>query len=262
MGFPRRLRICAEPFCVNNYDKFLGAPKTIIFEGPIGAGKSTMMKKLMNEINKTYASNYTYFIYEYIEHMQGKINFDKFMNKKISAKNFQQYILQYWKTQSKTIPWGVNYIIMERGPAAAMAFTKPSDFRNLNEFNEFVLDIEKCCYFYKALNVDLKVIPYNISMDSLILEIRKCPRSTVFFLDISPDECMKHISTRARMNEDKYDLSFIQNNARALWNIYDPLMDYGNPTIRPNNFPLRLFGWKIEKEVDDVDDDTIELEVN
>ena len=93
--------------------------KVIALSGPVAAGKSTLLQALYNKLSETYR---VYVIREYIDVLpDANDKLTDYLNGKISAYEFQNYILDYYERSS----WLINeydYVLVERCPIEGLQF--------------------------------------------------------------------------------------------------------------------------------------------
>ena len=93
--------------------------KVIALSGPVAAGKSTLLQALYNKLSETHR---VYVIREYIDVLpDANDKLTDYLNGKISAYEFQNYILDYYERSS----WLINeydYVLVERCPIEGLMF--------------------------------------------------------------------------------------------------------------------------------------------
>lgn len=122
--------------------------KVIALSGPVAAGKSTLLQALYNRLSDTYR---VYIIREYIDVLpDANDKLTDYLNGKISAYDFQNYILDYYEHSS----WLINdydYVLVERCPVEGLMFFAKLDVNkgrmSLDEYLTLIMRA-KCMTFY------------------------------------------------------------------------------------------------------------------
>ena len=104
-------------------------PHLIIIDGPVGAGKSSVINELTNRLNALV-------IPEYIDDSDGVEKLNEYLNdKEHKAYEFQDYILDHYINYVQNESFidrlnDVEYIIMERNPIEGVKVFAKKDFIN------------------------------------------------------------------------------------------------------------------------------------
>lgn len=226
----------------NAINSTTGKRYNLVITGSIGAGKSTI-SQILTLVLKNYCNVIMYPEYISINYKNRPIGndiFDMYMDKKITASTFQNFVIDIWKLIFEEN--GYNNVrdnmvinIFERLPHdAVFCFTKEQVGKKItNEEYETILtkyyNLEKtgiptyndCCLkkisndskIYKTIVEILKVICDDIKNNSNI--------TRVIGLTVSEDKFMHRIIQRGRESEENYDLDILTHYNNYYTDLYE-----------------------------------------
>lgn len=196
----------------------------IIIEGGIGAGKTTLMKKLKEIYSKGC------FIGEYIEEPAGQNMFTLYRNGKIDHNTFQEYILDYWKRKLEYHTDGLYFL--ERGPLAGLAFVNRLNLRNYDDFEAAVLKVMDNNNLNQFKFVSMQAM---LPVSAYTTVINNIKGNLIIFLEADDDTLLKNVKRRRREGEEGYTKEFLRSNQDALRNLYTIYKDDLNMELINSN---------------------------
>ena len=200
----------------------------MIITGPIGAGKSSVCRKIMEKEDYGY-------IPEYIEEEGGEDMLGRYKEKKISDSVFQRYILDHFERKLMEIKR--ERVLIERSPeeGAVIFFVRTreneEDYERLVERAHNIQDR----YMINAKSRGSRVVQIDTSkksieeVASLILDYIKANKRDekegfIFYLKADKRVCLQRIKNRGRSAEKDLSEDFLE----ILMKKYE---DYLQPSI-------------------------------
>lgn len=209
--------------------------------GPVGVGKSTFIDNLVNKFTNRNVKT----VPEYITgDPNGNQMFLNFINKKITAKHFQTYILDYYDKKIKEVFDTCNeadVVIFERLPGEAVAMfarrlwrKRQMTHEDYNELKEQLSEIEVKynlpSIYNETWNMDdyefvtLKTLDDIDLTEPIALLANTIPNHDVVVgLTNCPPTCWKRIKKRNRNGEDAYDYKTISEFCNRYDKIFSKL---------------------------------------
>lgn len=194
--------------------------------GPIGSGKSSLIKNLIKTFNKQYR---IITIPEFIDGdpIFGLEMLNRFIENKISSMTFQYYILDYYERIISNLNTSqADIILIEKLPYDSVKCFSKIAYQNskLTELeyetlNKKLLKIEQLCNYLpnylndiNILNIDNKSQQevLNDSINIIQNDIKKNIQKRVILLNCSLETCENHIIIRNRIGEDKYSKEYLK----------------------------------------------------
>lgn len=188
-------------------------PKYVIISGNIGSGKTTLFNVLKDKLKGE-----CHFIPEYIDGdaKRGQTMLNDYLKGNLSAYDFQDYILDYYKSALAMMDNCYHPSIIERSPIEGIEVFAKNDVMNgrlteeeyneLHEKAEEIITPRSLCYSEIRHPFDP-----NKEADGVIDLMRKCHAECVWIkLYATPQRCMKNIATRNRTGESCYDLAYLE----------------------------------------------------
>lgn len=213
-------------------------PYILSISGPIGSGKSSLIKNLIKTFNKQYK---IITIPEFIDGdpIFGLEMLNRFIENKISSMTFQYYILDYYERILTNIDISnIDIILIEKLPYDSVkCFSKIAYYNSKISESEFetlnkkLLEVEKLCEYLPnylndmtVLNIDNKTQQevLNNSIDIIRDDIKKNIQKRIILLNCNLETCENHISIRNRIGEDKYSTEYL----KTVVNFYKNLSDH------------------------------------
>ena len=192
-------------------------PHLIVIDGPIGVGKSSVIKLLSEKINALV-------IPEYIDESDGVKHLNEYLdNKHLYAYDFQAYILNHYREYIKGKNFSdYDYVIMERDPLRGVTFFARMDLNNsyisLAEYNSlFIRAIEVRTDIKEAVGDNYS--DYTVTYDTSNRDINNIVNDIIenfldadeIRLDATPKIIYDRINKRNREGEaEAYDMKYIK----------------------------------------------------
>lgn len=189
---------------------------TLAITGPIGAGKSSLIKNLKKKLNCSI-------IPEYIDGdpIFGLEMLKRFIDGKISSLTFQSYILDYYANIICNENNYENIVLLEKLPYDSVYCFGYVAFKNGNltkqEFDVLVEKLQKINANFPNYKESLIVIESDTSENVLnktlkIIneDIKNNIKHRVIYLRCNLETCKERIAIRNRSGEDNYPDNYLQ----------------------------------------------------
>lgn len=196
--------------------------------GPIGSGKSTLIKNLKQHLSKTYK---VITIPEYIDGdpIFGLEMLKRFINGNISSLTFQSYILDYYNNILKDISSEI--VLIEKLPYDSVYCFGSVAVKNKQltqqEFDVLVDKLKILKVDLPTYNLNLKVLNtdslnniLNKSINIVNEDLSKGITKRAIYLKCNLEVCKKRIMLRNRSGEDNYSSEYLQQ----IINFYDSII--------------------------------------
>ena len=186
--------------------------------GPIGSGKSTLIKSLKQYLSKTYK---VITIPEYIDGdpIFGLEMLKRFINGSISSLTFQSYILDYYSNIIKDISSEI--VLIEKLPYDSVYCFGSVAVKNkqltqqefdvlVNKLELLKLDLPTYKSNLKVLNTDSLSNILNKSINIINGDLNDGITKRAIYLKCNLEVCKERIMLRNRSGEDKYSPEYLQ----------------------------------------------------
>lgn len=186
--------------------------------GPIGSGKSTLIKSLKQYLSKTYK---VITIPEYIDGdpIFGLEMLKRFINGSISSLTFQSYILDYYSNILKDISSEI--VLIEKLPYDSVYCFGSVAVKNkqltqqefdvlVNKLELLKLDLPTYKSNLKVLNTDSLSNILNKSINIINEDLNNGITKRAIYLKCNLEVCKERIMLRNRSGEDKYSPEYLQ----------------------------------------------------
>ena len=186
--------------------------------GPIGSGKSTLIKSLKQYLSKTYK---VITIPEYIDGdpIFGLEMLKRFINGSISSLTFQSYILDYYSNIIKDISSEI--VLIEKLPYDSVYCFGSVAVKNkqltqqefdvlVNKLELLKLDLPTYKSNLKVLNTDSLSNILNKSINIINEDLNDGITKRAIYLKCNLEVCKERIMLRNRSGEDKYSPEYLQ----------------------------------------------------
>lgn len=186
--------------------------------GPIGSGKSTLIKSLKQYLSKTYK---VITIPEYIDGdpIFGLEMLKRFINGSISSLTFQSYILDYYSNIIKDISSEI--VLIEKLPYDSVycfgsvavknkQLTKQEFDVLVNKLELLKLDLPTYKSNLKVLNTDSLSNILNKSINIINEDLNNGITKRAIYLKCNLEVCKERIMLRNRSGEDNYSPEYLQ----------------------------------------------------
>lgn len=190
--------------------------------GPIGSGKSTLIKSLKQYLSKTYK---VITIPEYIDGdpIFGLEMLKRFINGSISSLTFQSYILDYYSNIIKDILKDISseIVLIEKLPYDSVYCFGSVAVKNkqltqqefdvlVNKLELLKLDLPTYKSNLKVLNTDSLSNILNKSINIINEDLNDGITKRAIYLKCNLEVCKERIMLRNRSGEDKYSPEYLQ----------------------------------------------------
>lgn len=190
--------------------------------GPIGSGKSTLIKSLKQYLSKTYK---VITIPEYIDGdpIFGLEMLKRFINGSISSLTFQSYILDYYNNIIKDILKDISseIVLIEKLPYDSVYCFGSVAVKNkqltqqefdvlVNKLELLKLDLPTYKSNLKVLNTDSLSNILNKSIDIINEDLNNGITKRAIYLKCNLEVCKERIMLRNRSGEDNYSPEYLQ----------------------------------------------------
>lgn len=186
--------------------------------GPIGSGKSTLIKSLKQHLSKTYK---VITIPEYIDGdpIFGLEMLKRFINGSISSLTFQSYILDYYNNIIKDISSEI--VLIEKLPYDSVYCFGSVAVKNkqltqqefdvlVNKLELLKLDLPTYKSNLKVLNTDSLSNILNKSINIINEDLNNGITKRAIYLKCNLEVCKERIMLRNRSGEDNYSPEYLQ----------------------------------------------------
>ena len=186
--------------------------------GPIGSGKSTLIKSLKQHLSKTYK---VITIPEYIDGdpIFGLEMLKRFINGSISSLTFQSYILDYYNNILKDISSEI--VLIEKLPYDSVYCFGSVAVKNkqltqqefdvlVNKLELLKLDLPTYKSNLKVLNTDSLSNILNKSINIINEDLNNGITKRAIYLKCNLEVCKERIMLRNRSGEDNYSPEYLQ----------------------------------------------------
>lgn len=190
--------------------------------GPIGSGKSTLIKSLKQHLSKTYK---VITIPEYIDGdpIFGLEMLKRFINGSISSLTFQSYILDYYNNIIKDILKDISseIVLIEKLPYDSVYCFGSVAVKNkqltqkefdvlVNKLELLKLDLPTYKLNLKVLNTDSLSNILNKSINIINEDLSNGITKRAIYLKCNLEVCKERIMLRNRSGEDNYSPEYLQ----------------------------------------------------